>query len=119
MVYWPGAVRTRVWPARAESRVGSPVSTRRGRPRIEASLSRVAATMMLSRPTARTTLGADLLVAAAEDVALAAYDCDDDPGVRAVDKVEDLALAGVGGEEPAVPHDVDAEQGGRRGQARP
>ena len=56
-------------------------------------------------------LGADLLVAAAQDVALAADDGDDDPGVPALYKVEDLALARVGGDDLAVSHHVDAEQG--------
>ncbi len=45
-------------------------------------------------------------------MALAANDRDDDPGIGAVDQVEDLPLARVGGEEPAVPHDVHAQQGG-------
>ena len=83
---------------------------------MEASLSRGGGDDDVVEADGADDAGADLLVAAAEDVALAAYDGDDDPRVRAVDQVEDLALARVGGEETAVPHDVDAEQGGRQSQ---
>ena len=56
--------------------------------------------------------GAELLIAAPEDVALAADhgDYDAQRGARRSSQLQDLALAQIGADQPAIAHGIDAEQ---------
>ena len=61
--------------------------------------------------------GAELLVAAAEQRALAAHDADHERRRLVAEQLEQLALAEVGAEQPAGAHRVDAEQRLRQARA--
>ena len=67
-------------------------------------------TTRFSGPGPADHLGAQLLVAPAEHVALAADDRDDDAGGPPVEQVEQLRLAQIEARRPSVLDRIDAEE---------
>ncbi len=67
--------------------------------------------MILSKPTWRITLAADLLVASAEDEALPADGRYDNPGGFAFNLLQDLGFIDIFGDYFFVQKQVDTQQG--------